>query len=226
MRSTESKSASSRHDFERLLVDGHVHLHDSYDEARFFETACANLSRHGTGRPTLLLAEMGGQEIFARWRNGNVAWPIRATDEAVSFLVGEKLLVIAGRQIVTAERIEVLAIGCEKIPDGLTLNATIASVRDTGAVPVLPWGVGKWIGKRGRLVAKAAARDRVLLADNAGRPPGWPRPRLFEQHVILRGTDPLPLSREQERIGKYGFVLEGRFDSWRRPGQSPARCNS
>ena len=82
-----------------------------------------------------------------------------------------------------------------------------------GAVPVLPWGVGKWSGERGRLVANAAARYSLLLGDNAGRPFGWPRPALFQQYVVLPGTDPLWLKTEQERVGTYGFVLEGHFDS-------------
>jgi len=128
--------------------------------------------------------------------------------------LGGRLLVIAGRQIVSLERIEVLAVDCrENIPNGLTLDATIAAMQEMGgAVPVLPWGVGKWSGERGRLVANAAARYSLLLGDNAGRPFGWPRPALFQQYVVLPGTDPLRLRSEQERVGIYGFMLEGRFD--------------
>jgi hypothetical protein len=202
--------------FQRLLIDGHVHPHECYDEARFFQAACDNLARDRSGTPTLLLAEMAGQQVFARWRSGHAAWPVTATKEPVSVILGERLLVVAGRQIVTAERIEVLALACvEEIADALPLDATIGAVRQAGAIPVLPWGFGKWFGKRGRLVASAAARNRILLGDNAGRPLGWPRPALFQQHVVLPGTDPLPLRSEQERVGQYGFVLEGRFDSQR-----------
>jgi hypothetical protein len=197
----------------RLLIDGHVHIHDSYNEARFLAAAHANLSRHGEGMPTVLLAEMAGQQVFARWRGGNAHWPVACTREPSSLVLGGRLLVIAGRQIITAERIEVLAIVCiENIPSGLTLDTTIAAVIDAGAVPILPWGVGKWSGERGRFVAKAAAHQRVLLGDNAGRPFGLPRPALFKQYVVLPGTDPLRLTSEQERVGTYGFILEGQFD--------------
>jgi hypothetical protein len=208
-------SLSVHCNFERLLIDGHVHFHECYDEARFLAAACGNLSRQGAGgTPTLLLAEIAGQQIFARWRRGVAAWPVTIMDEPFSLLLGHKLLVIAGRQIVTAERIEVLAVACiENIKNGLALDATIAAVRDAGARPVLPWGVGKWSGKRGRFVANAAARHSLLLGDNAGRPHGWPRPALFQEHVVLAGTDPLRLRSEEERVGTYGFVLEGHFDS-------------
>jgi hypothetical protein len=200
----------------RLLIDGHVHVHDNYDESAFLRAAYTNLSRHGEGLPTLLLTEMPGQQVFARWRSGNAAWPVNLTREPSSLVLGGRLLVIAGRQIVTLERIEVLAVGCrENIPNGLTLDATIAAMQEMGAVPVLPWGVGKWSGERGRLVANAAARYSLLLGDNAGRPFGWPRPALFQQYVVLPGTDPLRLRSEQERVGIYGFVLEGHFDSER-----------
>ena len=206
--------------FERLLIDGHVHLHECYDEARFFEAACANLLQDRTGIPTLLLAEMAERDVFARWRSGHAAWPVAVTQEPTSLILGGRLVVIAGRQLVTTERIEVLALACkEPIADGLALDATIAAVRQAGGIPVLPWGVGKWLGKRGRLVAGAAARNGLFLGDNAGRPLGWPRPALFQQHVVLAGTDPLQLRSEQEQVGSYGFVLEGRFDD-----QRPARA--
>jgi len=206
--------------FERLLIDSHVHVHGCYDEAQFLEAACRNLLKDQTGTPTLLLAEMAERDVFTRWRSGHAAWPVTATQEPASLILGGRLLVIAGRQLVTHERIEVIALACtEFIADGLSLDATIAAVRKAGAVPVLPWGVGKWLGKRGRLVARAAARNGLFLGDNAGRPLGWPQPALFQQHVVLAGTDPLQLRTEQEQVGRYGFVLEGRFDCTR-----PARA--
>jgi hypothetical protein len=162
----------------------------------------------------LLLVEMPEQRVFAKWRSGNAAWPVTLTREPSSLVLGGRLVVIAGRQVVTLERIEVLAVACiENIPNGLTLDATIAAIQEAGAVPVLPWGVGKWSGERGRLVANAAARHNLLLGDNAGRPLGWPRPALFQRRVVLAGTDPLRLRGDQERVGTYGFILEGLFDS-------------
>ena len=138
--------------------------------------------------------------------------PLQGSHHRSSWEAGYWLLRAA--KLRRLERIEVLAVACiENIANGLTLDATIAAIQDAGAVPVLPWGVGKWLGERGRLVANAAARYSLLLGDNAGRPFGWPRPALFQQYVVLPGTDPLWLKTEQERVGTYGFVLEGHFDS-------------
>jgi len=204
---------------DRLLIDAHVHVHDCYDEAAFLHAAYGNLSRHGPGMPTLLLAEMPGFNTFSRWRSGNAAWPVKLTDEPVSLILGEKLLVIAGRQIVTAERVEVLALLSDQLfDDGQPLDKTITCVRDAGAVALLPWGAGKWSGKRGRLVGEAAVRHSVLLGDSAGRPIGWPAPSIFQRHVVLRGSDPLRMASQQFMVGRYGFALSGAFDI-RRPAE-------
>lgn len=198
---------------ERLLVDGHVHFHDGYDEENFLAAAHANLSRHGSGLPTLLLAEMNGANVFARWRTGKAVWLVEKTLESNSLLLGDKLLVIAGRQIVTAERIEVLALlTSEMFKDGLSLNETIGRVRASGALVVLPWGVGKWLAARNHHISAAASQYPVLLGDNAGRPLGWPAPSLFRNHVVLPGTDPLRVKDGQQIVGSYGFAIDGTFD--------------
>ena len=203
----------------RLLVDGHVHVHPAYDERTFLEAAHANLSRHGDGLPTLLLAEMAGADAFARWRSGDASWSVEPTEEPSSLVLGDRLLVIAGRQIVTREGVEVLAQAtAEHFADGLALEETLQRVLEAGAIAVLPWGVGKWLGTRGRLVAAAAARHPVFLGDNAARPLGWPAPRLFGRHVVLAGSDPLRMAGEQRTVGTYGFSLAGAFDL-RRPAE-------
>jgi hypothetical protein len=196
----------------RLLVDGHVHVHPCYNEERFLEYACANLTAHGPGLPTLLLTEVDGISVFTKWRQGHSPWETTSTEETGSLILGGKLLVLAGRQIVTKERIEVLGLLCEHpVPDQQTLEDTIQEVTDRGGITVLPWGVGKWFGRRGKLVERAS-RTLRFLGDNAGRPFGWRAPRLFRDHVVLPGTDPLGLPGQQGMVGTYGFVLEGPFD--------------
>jgi hypothetical protein len=196
----------------RLLVDGHVHVHPCYDEKRFLEYAYANLGAHGPGLPTLLLTEVSGISVFAKWRQGHSPWEVTKTEETASLILGGKLLVIAGRQIVTKERIEVLGLICEHpVPDQHSLEDTIQEVTERGGIAVLPWGVGKWFGTRGKLVARAS-RKLQFLGDNAGRPFGWRAPHLFRDHVVLPGTDPLGLPGQQNMVGTYGFILEGFFD--------------
>jgi hypothetical protein len=200
----------------RLLVDGHVHVHPAFDEARFLTAACANLSRHGEGAPVLLLAEMARSDVFSRWRTGKAPWPVTRTEEEESLRIGDRLFVVAGRQVITDEKIEVLALlTAVHFPDGGPLESTIQKIVSAGAIAVLPWGVGKWLGLRGQKVAGVATRNSVFLGDNAGRPLGWPTPGLFREQRVLPGTDPLRLKSEERVVGSFGFVLSCPFDRTR-----------
>jgi SAM-dependent methyltransferase len=218
-----------------LLVDAHVHIHESSALERLLDAAAANFSDARHRLPTegevlgcLMLTESAGVDCFAAMADGRLsagAWQIRPTAEPVALLAVRSgtlpVLVIAGRQIVSAERIEVLGLGTrEQIPDGQTLAATIDAVRAHGALAVLPWGFGKWWGARGHILDAylgSAAPGKIFLGDNGGRPIGVPAPRQFARAVsrgmlVLPGSDPLPLAGEIERIGGYGFVLHLKLD--------------
>ena len=132
------------------------------------------------------------------------------------------MLVIAGRQISTREGIEVLALaGDAGVLDGLPFGETLHRVRVSGALPVLPWGFGKWWGRRGQLVSGALAcrgSSLLFLGDNAGRPTLGGESSLFRQArdhgvAVLPGSDPLPFPWHAGRAGSYGFVLEGGLDA-------------
>jgi hypothetical protein len=126
------------------------------------------------------------------------------------------LTVIAGRQIVTAERLEVLALGMrEKIADGGSLRDVMFAVKRAGAICVLPWGNGKWLGSRGRIVKKlisTARHGEFFLGDNSGRLRWGPQPKEFGVGLqrglyLLPGSDPLPFPSEFDKVGSYGFSL-------------------
>jgi hypothetical protein len=96
----------------------------------------------------------------------------------------------------------------------------VAAVRAEGGFAVLPWGFGKWTGRRGRVVADylRGADRRVALGDNGGRLGLAPRPRLFDDavragRVVLPGSDPLPFASQTTNAGRYGCVLEGDLDA-------------
>ena len=135
-----------------------------------------------------------------------------------------RLVVIAGRQVVTAERLEVLAIGMsEAVEGGLSLEDTVLRVQGRGALAVLPWGLGKWLGERGEAVARLIDRQAgrggggLVLGDNAGRPALGPRPPLFDmaaakRMTLLPGSDPLPIALAQTHACSYGVILDGPFE--------------
>jgi hypothetical protein len=225
-----------------ILADAHVHIHPCFDLAAFLDTAVTNFARGArqVGVPgpysgCLLLTESVGAHRFRQLREGEKAgggWTLEPTEEDCSLLArqdgGERLFLIAGRQIVTREGIEVLALGRDAdIPDRLGLGDTLGRVRATGALPVLPWGFGKWWLRRGTLVAEAFRQrggGELFLGDNAGRLDLTGAPGLFRQAraegvPVLPGSDPLPLPEHAGRAGSYGFVLSGPLDEAR-----PAAC--
>ena len=216
-----------------LLVDAHVHLHDCFDLAQLLDAARLNFQQQGrqlglTGKTLgiLLLTECSGVDAFASLMSAQTSlnqqlsdWQISTTAEATSLrfthISGEILLIMAGRQVVTKEGIEVLTLITEDtIEDGLSLEDTLQQAIESGSLPVLPWGVGKWIGKRGDLVSAHLASDAVQLfaGDNGGRPSFWPLPKACKEYRQLPGTDPLPLSYEAERPGSFGFVAQPSAD--------------
>ena len=219
-----------------VLVDAHVHFYSCYPREVFLDSAFQNFRSDAAELGEsfvgfLLLTEAGQARWFRRWQDGqdrDGAWSFEPTGEAESLAAvratGERMVIVAGRQIVTREKLEVLALGKDlEIPDGLPMTDTLQQIRESGALPVLPWGFGKWWGWRGDRV-EAALREpgELYLGDSGGRlQPGIP-PKLFRLARakgirLLPGTDPLPFPRHAGRAGSYGFQLPGAVDE-HRPG--------
>ncbi len=210
-------------------VDGHVHLHLDFDFALTLDNALHNMALSPESESSigfLLLTEMAGINRFNTFPDSAGAWSVAPCVEAMSRCArhegGCRIFVIAGRQIITSEGLEVLAHGIDDIiPDGLPLDGVMAVAEDHKAIAVLPWAVGKWTGKRGRiiqsLVASPPASDRFFIADSGVRLRGTPRPRLLataEQNgwCVLAGSDPLPLPNQVSAVGRFGFVAEFPLD--------------
>jgi hypothetical protein len=225
-----------------ILVDGHVHLYPSFDVEECLSCALLNFrnafrfsSQKNPTIQVLLLTEtereIGFNHLHERaeppaTRAGSPdasGWALFRTREDASLIArwgqGDQIFLVAGQQVSTAEGLEVLSIGTrEKIMPRLSVGDTIFSVREAGAIPVLPWGAGKWLGQRGaavtRLLMTAGKEPRLFLGDIGGRPRLWPRPPQFtlagEKGIpILSGSDPLPNPKECSRVGSFGFSLAG-----------------
>ncbi len=232
-----------------LLIDAHVHFYACFDRDAFLDAAARNFARGaaelGIGGPftgCLMLAETAENRWFLRWwrredgvRHG--AWDFEPTPEPAVLVArrrsdGERLLVVAGRQVRSREGLEVLGLATlEEFPDRLPFKDALAHVRWSGALTVLPWGFGKWWLYRGALIEKVVCRPErpgLCLGDNAGRLELAGRPRLFREAEargipVLPGSDPLPFPEQMERAGSYGFLLETGFDE-RRPAESLRRA--
>lgn len=123
------------------------------------------------------------------------------------------ILFVAAAQLVTRERIEVLALTPAAIDASTDLASLLNRCEQQGIRTILPWGLGKWLGARGARIRNVLTeRDRskhVLIGDIGGRPWVWPRPSLLGTlercgYRSINGTDPLPVSAEEARVGSYG----------------------
>ena len=230
-----------------ILLDGHVHFHGCFDREGFFDSALANLCAGATaagppGRAVLclLLTEGADEDFFEalsadRRIPGKGAWTVDPSGEDGSLLVSRRgtdsLILVAGRQIVTREGLEVLAIGRRaRYPRGLAVRDAIEATLAQQAIPVIPWGFGKWWFARGQLLdalLHAPETPRLFLGDNAGRPQIAPAPRLFSVarergFFVLPGSDPLPFPAQVRTVGRFGFALRGAWDATR-PAESVKR---
>ncbi len=215
-----------------LAIDAHVHLYPAYDWRVAARSLAENLGRISGDRTIRLglLAEGAGFGFFrearsvpGRYRDADLALEPCGDACALRIREGQQILgyLIAGRQIVTRERLEVLALGADAdIADGAPVKDVLERVRDAGAVPVLCWSPGKWFFERGRVVRallESPASGRFLLGDTALRPKGWGYPALLalgrrRGFKVLAGSDPLPLAGEERRIGRYGVRVRAEFD--------------
>lgn len=212
----------------RFLVDAHVHVHSCYPISGFLDAAADNVVRAAkaldmpSSTPGLLLLTQSREADAAAGLSDGAtgAWRRSATEEAGTVRLTKPghpdLFFVAGRQVATAEGLEVLALGATgPFPDGEPAAAVIDAVCELGGLPVIPWGFGKWWGRRGELVRQIAA-DRVrfpvlFIGDSAGRPRAAARPRLLAEaealgRLVLPGTDPLPFAAEVTKPARLVFV--------------------
>ncbi|HSR18390.1 MAG TPA: hypothetical protein VLM39_09915 [Ignavibacteriaceae bacterium] len=113
-----------------LLIDAHVHIHESFIINQFLNSAWENFNNAARNyfdikkfTAILLLTESSGVNQFSilkeRSRESNSQknneWSFHLTQEENSIIAAkneeQKIIIIAGRQIVTKERLEVLGLG-------------------------------------------------------------------------------------------------------------------
>ena len=221
-----------------IIVDAHVHIYDCFDLDKFLDAAYSNFKseadRLGVGdkfTPVLLLAEAEGNCWFDRLREyadgrntykdtATQKWAFHHTGENESLTASsgnsKELLIIAGRQVETAEGLEVLALFTTASfrPDNPIVDL-IKEIRKHDAIPVIPWGFGKWLGRRGSVLNNLMKIQKDLkfyLGDNSGRPSFLCLPHQFKIAKnngihILPGSDPLPFANEFRQVGKFGLII-------------------
>jgi hypothetical protein len=130
------------------------------------------------------------------------------------------LVIFPGRQIITEEGLELLALGSDaRVPERLPFAEAKRQVVELGALPVLNWAPGKWFFSRGRQVQRILeeeAHDSLAICDTTLRPKLWRRPGLMclaqtRGFPVIAGSDPLPFCGEEQLIGSYGIISKADF---------------
>lgn len=199
-----------------LAVDTHLHAYRCYDINVWFKALSSNLARTNARKMAgcLVTAASGGVSLSEL--AGLLPTVPSASDWQFDYDEGAGLLsmchelygelaLVAGHQLVSSERLEVLALldrGSRPRLEGCGAQELIDTILERDALPVLSWAPGKWWGKRGEIVKKLLdlyTPDTLLLGDSALRPAVlWPLPFIMRRarrdgFSILSGSDPLPL---------------------------------
>jgi hypothetical protein len=222
------------------VVDAHVHIHACYELEELLDNAHLNLSsappsgavrnRPGGQALFLLMTESARDDYFGALyeesRTGPTAgsgsrrWSMFPTEEEVSLCAASgarRLFIVAGRQVACREGLEVLVLGTRRrFTDGLPIREVLAETGSLGVPRVIPWGAGKWLFRRGRLLNELVREfhgPTLFLGDEGGRPVFWGYPAHFGAAARLGvrdlpGTDPLPFPHDVNKVGRMGFRLE------------------
>ncbi|MGH8249924.1 MAG: hypothetical protein ACREVI_04380 [Steroidobacteraceae bacterium] len=211
----------------RYPVDSHVHFHDEARVAPTLDAAAANFRAAGSdGRGLLgmlLLTQIAGERVFESLCERPTAgeWLIEPAAEEAETLIARRdedsVAIVCGRQLRVDDGLEVLGLGTlANFPDGLALADAVQAVQESGAMTVLPWAFGKWLGPRGRRIdamLEPGQADRLFVGDNGGRLELSGVPSLLgtaerRGFRVLPGTDPFPVAADHRRVGSFGFLSE------------------
>ena len=215
-------------------VDAHVHFHRRQFVEPTLDAAAMNFvtlaPRAFPIAGMLLLAESAREHVFDQLAAAESVggWSIRAVEDEPQTVIARReereIAIVCGRQVRCTFGLEVLALGTTvRYPDGCAAGETIARIQRDGAVPVLPWGFGKWLGRARSVVANlfnSSSPQTFFAGDNGGRLQllGLPKQLRAASRAgfrVLPGTDPFPSWGDYRRAGSFGFLADLELDSSR-----------
>ncbi len=213
----------------QAIADTHLHLYPNYDIDAAFTCFLQNTSTTSEQIRIACLAERHDCHFFESIRSGDTQLEHfsvatnKTSDSAKELTLrstqsDQEFTLLPGRQVISSENIEVLALACtQQIEDGLPAREIIKQVNAAGGLAVVAWSPGKWFFSRGKVVATLLDQfrnDSFVIGDTTLRPYFWPTPSLVNKakrkgFKVIAGSDPLPFKGEESWYGAYLSVLDG-----------------
>lgn len=180
------------------------------------------LAKGADVRMAICLTEMPGTNWFSEIESSvetGLMSGKKVDEQTLLMNIGsDTVMVYCASQVNSQEKIEVIVVGFRgKLPEGLALKDYVEKYGQDYLV-IFPWGVGKWLGRRGDLLTTQmdSAEAPFVLGDNGGRPYWWARIPQFKKAMqmgvpVLAGSDTLPVSSFKHRVASYGNVYADEF---------------
>ncbi len=208
----------------QIFCDTHVHCYQFEQLPNLLDAALDNFVAQGAIDAIKVLFFTDG-EVDRTWRRllplvqsqeGKLDdWSLRFSSKTQFIHAernGQELLLAPARQINSKHRLEFLLLGCDHDCEAAPNEKAIIDQYFERYAIVCPWGFGKWLGARGKLLSQLTREqgNRLLLGDNGGRPRLWAWVPQFSTSATnkINGSDPLPIDGELSRVANFGVVLE------------------
>ncbi len=208
-----------------LLADTHAHIYNIYDLRSYINDAFDNFKKLSEGcefAGVLFLTQSNFEspdfdKIITNLRD---AGDYLVTSDETIIKVQTKtensaIFLVAGKQFVSSEKIEVLALiyNFEDL-NGMKVGEILQKINELSGIAVLPWSPGKWLGKRGEIVntlIEQSSENLFLIGDIPMR--SFLNPVQFTKAVnknigVLCGSDSLPMKGEQIKVATYINVFK------------------
>jgi hypothetical protein len=217
----------------KYVIDTHLHIYPFYSLNRALTCLVDNLDSHDSDAIKVgCLTERHDCDVYNSLADNPAqelqeTFDIQPSDSGNSLKITSRstaktVFLLPGQQIITRENLEVLSLNNPaRVREGLPAMETVNEVIASGGIPVVAFGFGKWLGKRGKIVSQLIDQfgpGELALGDTTMRPYGWGTPVAFRRARkkgmrILHGSDPLPFAGEEIRPASYASVVSLQGDN-------------
>jgi len=188
-----------------LVIDTHFHFYPNFSFEACLDACLTNVKKLGIEKKDLQIMLCFTERYDCNFFEKMEYPQLKQISDNLKTLHYKQVpfYFLRGYQIISTENIEVLALGCpERLPDKIFNAAELChKIQQANAVAVLPWGLGKWLGKRGKIIQSVLDENKNVCVGTTALQPIVFRNmfiKKFTGHVVLFGSDALPMTGEEK----------------------------